>query len=142
LSSRYPEEYAAYIAAEKNIKEITTGTIKVYRDKAILITKTLFLLHISGNKPVNPEEVYEYVMLPRSDEAAAKENIEHYELLLEEMALKIPQITKVADAYKFEAKGGGKADHHSEAKKELLANITSYKSYLKKFMKILSMAIS
>lgn len=59
----------------------------MHRDKAIKTVQTLFLYHIAKTRQqgITPEEIANSVLIERDAEANPNENIQHYEILAENL---------------------------------------------------------
>ena len=112
IQTKFNDEWKAYEAARRTIGQANRGRLKVYASRCEKILKTLFLYHVArmdtGGLPV--EEIMNSVMEWRDhaadQEADAKDNLDHYEVLCEELADQVPQVRKVGRNYVFEPTGG------------------------------------
>jgi hypothetical protein len=77
------------------------------------ILKTLFLYHVAKMQPngLSVEEimnsVMEWVDHDKGQKADTKDNLDHYEVLLDELAKELPQVKKVGKNFVFTPEGGG-----------------------------------
>jgi len=102
IRTKFPEEYNAYDRAKKALEAVTSGHLKVYRDRAQKVLNTLFLYRLAERAALSPEDVLNAVMEPRKEGATVEENVEHYATLLEEMSKRVPQVVKRNGSYRFE----------------------------------------
>jgi hypothetical protein len=113
ISSKFNEEYKAYQAGRRIIGQATKGWLKVYASRCEKILKTLFLYDISKMQPngLSVEEIMNSVMEwkdhDKGQKADTKDNLDHYENLLDELAKEVPQVKKVGKNYVFTPEGGG-----------------------------------
>ena len=91
ISSKFNDEYKAYKAGLRVIGQATKGRLKVFRPRCEKILKTLFLYHIAKMQPngLSVEEVMNSVMEwadhDKGQRADVKDNLDHYEILLDEL---------------------------------------------------------
>jgi hypothetical protein len=112
IQTKFNDEWQAYEAARRTIGQATKGRLKVYASRCEKILKTLFLYHIArmdtGGLPV--EEIMNSVMEWQDhagdQQADAKDNLDHYEILCEELGTQVPQVRKIGKNYVFEPTGG------------------------------------
>ncbi len=111
IQTKFNDEWQAYEAARRTIGQATKGRLKVFAARCEKILKTLFLYHIArmdtGGLPA--EEIMNSVMEWRDhkeQDADTQDNLDHYEVLCEELANQVPQVRKVGKNYLFEPLGG------------------------------------
>jgi hypothetical protein len=112
IQTKFNDEWKAYEAARRTIGQATKGRLKVYASRCEKILKTLFLYHVarmdSGGMPV--EEIMNSVMEWQDHagdkQADAKDNLDHYEVLCEELETQVPQVRQVGKNFVFEPTGG------------------------------------
>ncbi len=112
IQTKFNEEWKAYEAARRTIGQATKGRLKVYASRCEKILKTLFLYHVArmdqGGLPV--EEIMNSVMEWQDHagdkQADSKDNLDHYEVLCEELETQVPQVRKVGKNFVFEPTGG------------------------------------
>lgn len=99
IKTKREREYRAYELCKRQIDGMTKGHLKVHRDKAIKIVQTLFLYHIAKTRPqgLTPEEIANSVLIERDAESNADENIQHYEILAENLKKQLRQIVQTFD---------------------------------------------
>ena len=113
ISSKFNDEYKAYQAGRRTIGQAGRGWLKVYAARCEKILKTLFLYFISKMQPngLSVEEVMNAVMEwkdhDKGHKADTKDNLDHYENLLDELAKDLPQVKKVGKNFVFAPEGGG-----------------------------------
>ncbi|OWK45511.1 hypothetical protein [Fimbriiglobus ruber] len=113
ISSKFNEEFKAYQAGRRIIGQATKGRLKVYHARCEKILKTLFLYYIAKMQPngLSVEEVMNSVMEwadhDKGQKADIKDNLDHYEVLLDELAKEIPQVKKAGKNFVFNPEGGG-----------------------------------
>ena len=113
ISSKFNEEYKAYQAGRRIIGQATKGRLKVYHSRCEKILKTLFLYYIAKMQPngLSVEEIMNSVMEwadhDKGQKADIKDNLDHYEVLLDELAKELPQVKKVGKNFVFNPEGGG-----------------------------------
>lgn len=130
IRTKFPSEYQAYEMAQKTLQGLSQPLINEYRTKAQKILNTLFLHHLAGRPPLKPTDVLNAVLESRSTEATQQENIEHYEILLEELEKRIPQIAVKDGAYYFqETATRDYQDIYEEAKRELSEKEALFRRY-------------
>ncbi|MGE5418495.1 MAG: hypothetical protein ACM3N1_00160 [Accumulibacter sp.] len=102
-------EYRAYEICKNHIEGMTRGPLKLYRDKAITVIQTLFLYHIGKLKlqGLSSEDISNEVLLARSEDASPEENIQHYEIITDNLKKELRQIIETRDEdkkarYKFD----------------------------------------
>ncbi|MFQ6041089.1 MAG: hypothetical protein ACE5PV_09555 [Candidatus Poribacteria bacterium] len=108
VKSRFSNEYRAYEQALKKLEAVPAGALKVYRERAKRILKTLFLYKLADiREGLDAVDVLNAVMDTRKEDATKEENIEHYNLLLEEMANTLRQVKQKGDLFSFEPAAEG-----------------------------------
>ncbi len=112
IQTQFNDEWRSYEAARRTIGLATRGRLKVYASRCEKILKTLFLYHVArmdtGGLPV--EEIMNSVMEwqdhAEDQQADSQDNLDHYEVLCEELETQVPQVRKVGKNYVFEPTGG------------------------------------
>lgn len=112
IQTKFNDEWRAYESARRTIGQAAKGRLKVHSSRCDKILKTLFLHHVArmdaGGLAV--EEIMNSVMEWRDHDAGqtadAKDNLDHYEILCEELASEVPQIRKIGGNFLFEPTGG------------------------------------
>lgn len=113
VKTKWYDEWKAYEIAKKRIDSATKGHLKVYRNRCMKILKTLFLFHIAKMAPhgLSSEEIMNCVMEwkdhDKGQKSDTKDNLGHYEVLLDKIELEISQVTKANNRYLFNPVGGG-----------------------------------
>jgi hypothetical protein len=113
ISSKFNDEYKAYQAGRRIIGQATKGWLKVYAPRCEKILKTLFLYNIAKMQPngLSVEEIMNSVMEwkdhDKGQKADTKDNLDHYENLLDELAKEVPQVKKIGKNFVFTPEGGG-----------------------------------
>lgn len=113
ISSKFNDEYKAYQAGRRIIGQATKGRLKVYASRCEKILKTLFLYHIAKIQPngLSVEEIMNSVMEwadhDKGQKADIKDNLDHYEVLLDELVKEVPQVRKAGKVFVFTPEGGG-----------------------------------
>ena len=109
ISTKYNDEWKAYEAGRRIIGQATKGRLKVYASRCEKILKTLFLYHVAKMQPngLSVEEVMNSVMEwsdhDKGQKADIKDNLDHYEVLLDELAKELPQVKKVGQELRLHA---------------------------------------
>jgi hypothetical protein len=135
IKTKREAEYRAYEACKRQIEAVTSGALKVYRDRAVKTIQTLFLYHVARTRQqgLNPEEIANSVLIERQPDSTAEENIQHYESLAENLRKQVRQVAQSFDEsgkplYRFEPVVAGidakaefqKARDDAESNKALL----------------------
>ena len=113
IRTKYYDEWKAYEAGRRIIGQATKGRLKVYASRCEKILKTLFLYHVAKMQPngLSVEEIMNSVMEwadhDKGQKADIKDNLDHYEVLLDELAKELPQVKKVGKNFVFTPEGGG-----------------------------------
>ena len=113
IRTKYYDEWKAYEAGRRTIGQATKGRLKVYATRCEKILKTLFLYHVAKMQPngLSVEEIMNSVMewadQDKGQKADIKDNLDHYEVLLDELAKELPQVKKVGKNFVFTPEGGG-----------------------------------
>ena len=113
IRTKYYDEWKAYEAGRRTIGQATKGRLKVYATRCEKILKTLFLYHVARMQPngLSVEEVMNSVMEwadhDKGQKADIKDNLDHYEVLLDELAKELPQVKKIGKNFVFTPEGGG-----------------------------------
>jgi hypothetical protein len=113
ISSKFNDEYKAYLAGRRIIGQATKGWLKVYASRCEKILKTLFLYYIAKMQPngLSVEEIMNSVMEwkdhDKGQKADTKDNLDHYENLLDELAKEVPQVKKAGKNFVFTPEAGG-----------------------------------
>lgn len=129
VKSKWPDEWHAYEAAKHQLDTVTKGKLKAYRSRCEKIIKTLFLYHIAGMAPngLSAEDLMNSVMEWRDHDqqsADLEDNLGHYEVLADELALELAQVVKVGKNYQFNPTGSATdpRDHFDKARAEAEQN--------------------
>ncbi|MDM8542084.1 hypothetical protein QUF90_13435 [Desulfococcaceae bacterium HSG9] len=87
-------DFRAYLACKRQIENISKGYLKVYRNKAIRIIRTLFLYFVAKTRQqgISPQEIADNLLLEREPDSNIEENIQHYETLAENLKRELRQI--------------------------------------------------
>lgn len=113
IRTKFNEEWKAYEAGRRTIGQATKGRLKVYASRCEKILKTLFLYHIAKMQPhgLSVEEimncVMEWVDHDKGQTKDVQDNLDHYEVLCDELAKEVPQVIKVGKNFAFSPEGGG-----------------------------------
>ena len=113
IRTKYYDEWKAYEAGRRIIGQATKGRLKVHATRCEKILKTLFLYHVAKMQPngLSVEEVMNSVMEwsdhDKGQESDIKDNLDHYEVLLDELAKELPQVKKAGKNFVFTPEGGG-----------------------------------
>jgi len=109
IKTKREAEYRAYEACKRQIEAVTSGALKVYRDRAVKTIQTLFLYHVARTRQqgLNPEEIANSVLIERQPDSTTDENIQHYESLAENLRKQVRQVAQSFDEsgkplYRFE----------------------------------------
>ena len=113
ISSKFNDEWKAYQASRRIIGQATKGRLKVFASRCEKIVKTLFLYYIARMQPngLSVEEIMNSVMEwadhDKDQSKDVKDNLDHYEILLDELAKEVPQVKKAGQNFVFNPEGGG-----------------------------------
>ncbi len=111
IRTKFPNEWRAYDLACQQINVATKGYLRVYRSRCEKIVKTLFLYHVANMAPngLSAEELMNSVMEWRDHDAGQtadlKDNLDHYENLLNKLDLELVQVEKIGARYRFNPAG-------------------------------------
>lgn len=130
VKTKWPDEWKAYEAARHQLDMITRGQLKVYRSRCEKIIKTLFLYHIVDTAPngLDHEDLMNTVMEwkdhDKGQTADLQDNLDHYEILADQIAIELAQVSKVGDGFRFNPTGGGTdpREHFRKARGEAEQN--------------------
>jgi hypothetical protein len=131
IKTKRETDYRAYEACKRQIDGMTKGVLKVYRDKALKTTQTLFLYHIAHTRQqgLTPEEIANSVLIEREADSNADENNQHYETIAEALRREMRQIAQTFDEdkrprYRFDPvfTGVDPRDEFRKARDEAEAN--------------------
>ncbi len=113
VSVQFNAEWKAYEAGRRIIGQATKGRLKVYAARCEKILKTLFLYHVAKMQPNGlsvgeiMNSVMEWADHDKGQNADIKDNLDHYEVLLDELEKELPQVKKVGKSFVFSPEGGG-----------------------------------
>ncbi|HQU45837.1 MAG TPA: hypothetical protein PK867_23685, partial [Pirellulales bacterium] len=113
ISAKFNDEWKAYQAGRRIIGQATKGRLKVYASRCEKILKTLFLYHVANRQPggLSVEDVMNSVMEwadhDKGQKADVKDNLDHYEVLLDELDRELPQVKKLGNNFLLNPEGGG-----------------------------------
>jgi hypothetical protein len=113
IKTKWPEAWQAYETAKRQLDTVTKGPLKVYRSRCEKIIRTLFLYHTANLAPngLKYEDLMNSVMEwkdhAREQRADLQDNLDHYEILTDKLALELAQVVRVGRNYRFEPTGGG-----------------------------------
>lgn len=130
VKTKWPDEWKAYEAARHQLDMITRGPLKVYRSRCEKIIKTLFLYHIADTAPngLGYEDLMNTVMEWKDHDKGQltdlQDNLDHYEILADQIAVELAQVSKVGDSFRFNPTGGGTdpREHFQKARGEAEQN--------------------
>ena len=126
IKTKWPDEWKAYETARHQLDTITNGPLKVYRSRCEKIIKTLFLYHVADTAAngLSHEDLMNGVMEWRDhdkgQEADLQDNLAHYEILADKIALELAQVSKVGANFRFNPTGGSTdpREHFQRARAE------------------------
>ncbi|MBC8504218.1 MAG: hypothetical protein H8D34_05135, partial [Chloroflexi bacterium] len=107
IKTKWPDEWKAYENAKHQLDSVTKGKLKVYRSRSEKIIKTLFLYHVANMAPggLSHEELMNSVMEWKDHDKGQKsdlqDNLDHYEVLADEISTELAQVVKVGSNFKF-----------------------------------------
>jgi hypothetical protein len=113
IRTKFNDEWKAYEAGRRVIGQATKGRLKVFASRCEKILKTLFLYHIAKMQPngLSVEEIMNCVMEwadhDKGQTKDVQDNLDHYEVLCDELAKEVPQVVKVGKNFAFSPEGGG-----------------------------------
>jgi hypothetical protein len=113
IKTKFNDEWKAYEAGRRIIGQANKGWLKVFASRCEKILKTLFLYYVAKMQPngLSVEEIMNSVMEwkdhDKGQKADIKDNLDHYENLLDELAKDVPQVKKVGKNFVFTPEGGG-----------------------------------
>ena len=109
IKTRRENEFRAYLSCRNHIEGLTRGFLKVNRERGIKVIQTLFLYHVAHRKMqgLSAEELANAVMVERQADSTPEENIQHYEILADNLKKELPQVLESLDEgkiprYRFE----------------------------------------
>ena len=100
IKTQFENEYRAYESCRRQLEGLTTkGVLKTNRDKALRITQTLFLYHLSRTRQMGltSEEIANSVLIERAPDSNSEENNEHYETISDNLKKELRQIAQSFD---------------------------------------------
>ena len=107
IKTKWPDEWKAYENAKHQLDSVTKGKLKVYRSRSEKIIKTLFLYHVANMAPggLSHEELMNSVMEwkdhDKGQTSDLQDNLDHYEVLADEISTELAQVVKSGSNYKF-----------------------------------------
>jgi len=113
IRTKFHDEWKAYEAGRRAIGGATKGHLKIHRPRCEKILKTLFLYYVAKMRPngLSVEEIMNCVMEwkdhTKGQNANIQDNLDHYEILCDELAKEISQVGKVGKNFIFTPEGGG-----------------------------------
>jgi len=113
IKTKWPAEWRSYEAAKRQLDTVVKGQLKVHRSRCEKIVKTLFLYYVAGLAPngLGHEDLMNCVMEWRDHDAEQQadlqDNLDHYEVLADTIALELAQVVKAGQNYRFNPTGGG-----------------------------------
>lgn len=130
IKVKWPEVWRAYETARAQLDAQVKGPLMLYRNRADKIIKTLFLYHIADRAPngLSAEDLMNSVMEWRDHEkgqtADLQDNLDHYSILCDQIALEIAQVERVGANYRFRATSGftQPSEHYQKARAEVEQN--------------------
>ena len=127
IKVKWPDVWHAYETARAQLDAQVRGPLMLYRQRADKIIKTLFLYHIADRAPngLSAEELMNSVMEWRDHDkgqtADLQDNLDHYTVLCDQIALEIAQVERVGANYRFRATSGytQPSEHFQRARAEV-----------------------
>lgn len=123
IRTKREAEYRAFENCKRHIDSILKGHLKVHRDKALRVIQTLFLYFVGQTRQtgLTPEEIANSVLIEAKPDSNVEENIQHYEILAENLKKELRQIIQENNeaklpVYRFEPVVTG-VDPRAEFKK-------------------------
>jgi len=113
VKTKWPKAWQAYETGRRQLDTVVKGPLKVYRGRCEKILKTLFLYHVANLAPtgLGHEELMNCVMEWKDHDAGQQadlqDNLDHYEVLSDQLARELAQVTKVGQNYQFNLTGDG-----------------------------------
>ena len=113
IKTKWPEVWRAYETGRRQLDTVVKGPLKVYRSRCEKILKTLFLYHVSDMAPngLGHEDLMNSVMEWKDHDAGQRadlqDNLDHYEILTDQVTRELAQAVKVGQNYRFNPTGGG-----------------------------------
>jgi hypothetical protein len=107
IKTKWPEAWQSYETAKRQLDTVVRGPLKVYRSRCEKIIKTLFLYHVANLAPngLGHEELMNSVMEWKDHDkgqgADLQDNLDHYEILTDQIARELAQVVKVGQNYRF-----------------------------------------
>ncbi len=109
IKTKRENDFRAYLSCRNHIEGLTRGFLKVNRERGIKVIQTLFLYHVAHKKMqgLTAEELANAVMVERQPDSPPEENIQHYEILADNLKKELPQVLESFDEdkiphYRFE----------------------------------------
>jgi hypothetical protein len=113
IKTKWPGAWQAYETGKRQLDTAVKGPLKVHRSRCEKIVKTLFLYHVANLAPngLGHEELMNSVMEwkdhDRGQQADLRDNLDHYELLTDKIAMELAQVIKEGQRYRFNPTGEG-----------------------------------
>jgi hypothetical protein len=107
IKTKWPEAWQSYETAKRQLDTVVRGPLKVYRSRCERIIKTLFLYHVANLAPngLGHEDLMNSVMEWKDHDkgqgADLQDNLDHYEILTDQIARELAQVVKVGQNYRF-----------------------------------------
>lgn len=107
IKTKWPEAWVSYETGKRQLDTVVRGRLKVHRSRCEKIIKTLFLYHVANLAPngLGHEDLMNSVMEWKDhdkDQAAdLQDNLDHYEVLSDDIARELAQVVKVGQNYRF-----------------------------------------
>jgi hypothetical protein len=107
IKTKWPEAWASYETAKRQLDTVVKGRLKVHRSRCEKIIKTLFLYHVANLAPngLGHEDLMNSVMEWKDHDKGQgtdlQDNLDHYEVLSDEIARELAQVVKVGHNYRF-----------------------------------------
>jgi hypothetical protein len=99
IRDKFEADLRAYDACRQQIDGLTSGLLKVQREKAVRVIQTLLLYHIahSRQRGLTAEEIANGVLIDRDADSTPAENIQHYETLADKLKTELRQVAESFD---------------------------------------------
>ncbi len=99
IKTKRDQDYKIYESCKQYIDSVPKGFLKVYHDRSLKSLQTLFLYYIARRKfnGLTGEELANNILIEKSPDALVQENIEHYDVIADNLRKELRQINESKD---------------------------------------------
>ena len=99
IKTKRDRDYKIYESCKQYIDSVPKGFLKVYHDRSVKTLQTLFLYYIARKKTkgLTGEDLANDILIEKSSDALVQENIEHYDVIADNLRKELRQITEIKD---------------------------------------------